>query len=205
MAPFDQSNHGALSLWIAPLELGSAVTLCLMNWISKWIIISAFTWKVHFGLSSGCWRNSKTWRDRQLWCNSYTQAIFPAEWELLWPRAQNADPPAFHEPKMNHVISIPQIRHQVRSYCSWIMAIMWFMKQRLGTKQSSEHLTELEGISKHENMQRFRGNVIKRGIRPIDHCLHSAVISKNNFSSHFWEPERNFRSYIHILRRPYVT
>lgn len=40
----------------------------------------------------------------------------------------------------------------------------------------------VRGTSKHKTMQRFRADVIKRGIRPVDHCLRLTVISKNSFS-----------------------
>lgn len=76
----------------------------------------------------------------------------------LTPRmltCEEQPPLAFHGPKMNHVTFIPQIRQQVRSYCFWTTATMWFTEQRIGTIQSSEYVTKLEGISKHENMQHF--------------------------------------------------
>lgn len=69
--------------------------------------------------------------------------------------------------------------------------------------QSSGYVGKSEGISKHKNMQHIRGNVIKRSIKPIDHCLHAAVISTLALIS---EKERETLEVpLTFFRRPYVT
>lgn len=175
--------------------MGNALALCLADWISTWIItlLSHENCTLVFSLAAG---ESLKHEGTGSFSAIYTHRLpFLRSKNCcgLMPRmltCEEQPPSAFHGPKMNHVTFIPQIRHQVRAYCFWTTAIMWFTERRIGTIQSSEYVTKLEGISKHRNMQHFRGNIIKRGIRPIDHCLCSTVISKNNLSFHFWERER---------------